>query len=648
MRMGAIGTRGEVLTPREGNGLSLAVRTDALWVRMESDAVASPKLEASRADVTRLRLVLEGSRSFEVGAGATLTPSVEMGVRHDGGDAETGTGIELGARVRYAAGPLSIEGALRTLVAHEESGYEEWGASGLIRIDPGPTGRGLMLRLTPAWGSVSNGTERLWSLADAGGLATDTDSEAKSRLDAELGYGVGLSHARGVVTPYAGLSLANGGQRVPGRCALERRASSHPGPRGEPRRGKRRPGTGERPHAPRPGAVVDRENARSTSRRSAPALWSPAATRGRSPCRRPSKPKPTMPGRPRRCTETVQRTRRLTRARTLTVPQPVAVEHPGVAPRIGLAPVQVLHQLLGGLKHEHPCIEHRVRTDREREHRAHLARERRDLLLESPPQGVVVRIEHEGDFVAMGVAVQGAEPARDEVARGGHHAVAEGFVELKRRAPSHDRPCGLRTRFGRPAMVGELCRGSITARFALGATSQFALPASRGRGSKLTSRTGGHQAGCGRNRSVARSSAVVARASESSRRGGDRGSHIGGHGRSAGGEDRAYPVFHPNLGEAQQIPVSGKLGTVHFPPRPSMTPVARRVEAGRAERRFLMRAESVREGSSLLPTSAMAFQWHDSAARFTDGGQSVPRAVESSVGVDASHSRMRSPSRCTV
>jgi len=54
-----------------------------------------------------------------MGAGATLRPSLELGVRHDGGDAETGTGVELGAGVAFtdAASGLGIEAKWRMLVA---------------------------------------------------------------------------------------------------------------------------------------------------------------------------------------------------------------------------------------------------------------------------------------------------------------------------------------------------------------------------------------------------------------------------------------------------------------------------------------------------------------------------------------------------
>ena len=41
---------------------------------------------------------------------------------------QTGIGVELGGGIRYSRGPVSIEGQVRALVAHEDSGYKEWGA----------------------------------------------------------------------------------------------------------------------------------------------------------------------------------------------------------------------------------------------------------------------------------------------------------------------------------------------------------------------------------------------------------------------------------------------------------------------------------------------------------------------------------------
>ena len=167
MRMGALGARGTVLSAAETGGLEFGLRSDALLRRMSSEAVEG--MAALEADVSRLRLFIDGSREFETDEGATLTTSFDLGVRHDGGDARTGTGVEVGAGLRYAGGGITIEGSVRRLVVHEESGYREWGASGSVRIDPRASGRGLSLTVAPAWGASSGGAERLWSARDASG-----------------------------------------------------------------------------------------------------------------------------------------------------------------------------------------------------------------------------------------------------------------------------------------------------------------------------------------------------------------------------------------------------------------------------------------------------------------------------------------------
>ena len=214
MRLGATGARGVLLEAGETGGVDLALRGDAFLVQMDWEKVSNET--DTRADASRLRLVLEGGRSFALGEGAVLTPALELGLRHDGGDAETGTGVELGGRIRYAdAGSgLTVEANARKLIAHEDSGYEEWGAGGSVRLGPDASGRGLSLRLAPVWGTPSSGVERLWSARDAAGLVRDEDFEAERRLEGEVGYGFGAFGQRGLVTPYAGLGLAEAGDRT--------------------------------------------------------------------------------------------------------------------------------------------------------------------------------------------------------------------------------------------------------------------------------------------------------------------------------------------------------------------------------------------------------------------------------------------------
>lgn len=102
--MGAFGGRGIVLPASDAAGIQLATRTDAILTRTTSDALTGTvgNLAATDADAHRLRLILEGSRGFEWADGRLLAPTMELGLRHDRGDAETGFGLEVGGRVHYA------------------------------------------------------------------------------------------------------------------------------------------------------------------------------------------------------------------------------------------------------------------------------------------------------------------------------------------------------------------------------------------------------------------------------------------------------------------------------------------------------------------------------------------------------------------
>ena len=116
--------------------------------------------------------------------------------------------------MRYTRGAFSIEGRLRGLVAHEASGYEEWGASGAIRVSPSDSGRGLTLSLAPVWGAAGSRTEQLWGARDAGTLGTDSEFDAKARVEAEVEYGIGVPRTRSVVTPYTGVALSESSGRT--------------------------------------------------------------------------------------------------------------------------------------------------------------------------------------------------------------------------------------------------------------------------------------------------------------------------------------------------------------------------------------------------------------------------------------------------
>ena len=212
MRMGAIGVEGELLDGSDSSGVRLDVRSDAMWVSTKTDDTG--ELAGTEGDATRVRLILEGGRTFGGGSGASFTPKAEVALRHDGGDAETGTGVEVGAGLEYRFGALSVEGRVRQLVAHEASGYEEWGASGSVRLDPDPSGTGLTLAVTPQWGRTASASGLLWDARDARALARSGEFDPSGRVAVEAGYGLRLGPGRSLLTPYAAMSLGEGSGRT--------------------------------------------------------------------------------------------------------------------------------------------------------------------------------------------------------------------------------------------------------------------------------------------------------------------------------------------------------------------------------------------------------------------------------------------------
>ncbi len=214
MTLAATGVRGDLMTPAEPGGFALALKADAFWVRTESDRVtesAFGSLMGARGESSRVRAMLDGSRTFSFASGAALTPSVELGVRHDAGDAETGTGLEVGAGLGYADPSRGLDMALKVhgLAVHAEDGYDEWGVSGQLRLVPGDAGRGLSMSLTPSYGVDPSGSERLWALPASAGLTANGDAEPSSRFDAEVGYGMALFGGGFTGTPNVGFGLSD-------------------------------------------------------------------------------------------------------------------------------------------------------------------------------------------------------------------------------------------------------------------------------------------------------------------------------------------------------------------------------------------------------------------------------------------------------
>ena len=222
LMMAAVGGRGVLAeAPAEG-GLELSITSDATVVRTTSEEVRGSRgsLAASEGDVTRLRLGLEGTwRGLGTASGGTFVPTLEIGARHDGGDAETGFGADIGGRLVWADPALGIraELAARGLLTHEDGSLSERGFAGSLAWDPSPdTDRGPKLTLRQALGAeASGGMDALLRPDTARALAAANDDGPDRRaLEARLGYGFAVFGGGWTGIPEVGFGLTETGRET--------------------------------------------------------------------------------------------------------------------------------------------------------------------------------------------------------------------------------------------------------------------------------------------------------------------------------------------------------------------------------------------------------------------------------------------------
>ena len=197
-QMLAGGMQSRLIKAGERNRMGLSFTGDLLWTETTTDRVAM--LQAVAGETRRVRLGLEADWRSRGG----LTPRLELGIRHDSGDAETGLGVELGGGLTWRDGQgnrFEVNG--RSLLTHNDSDSRDWGLSIVAQHDARPSShRGFSMRLSQELGgSATGGVARLLSedLLSADNTAVDY------RWELEMAYG--MARARGLTgSGYTALS----------------------------------------------------------------------------------------------------------------------------------------------------------------------------------------------------------------------------------------------------------------------------------------------------------------------------------------------------------------------------------------------------------------------------------------------------------
>ncbi len=208
MVMGAVGLDG-LLIDGGAEGLSLTTTIDLLSQRTTTEQVDA--LSSSEGSVSRLRVGLEAGRPFPLANGAALLPSLEVGMRQDSGDGETGFGLEVGAALAWNDPQRGIRGELKghTLVTHIAEEFREQGLALSFAWDPSPTNRGPSLALGHAMRATASGMDALLNPTVLEGL---DDASNSHQFKAEFAYGFPAHNNRLTMTPSLAVALAPTGR----------------------------------------------------------------------------------------------------------------------------------------------------------------------------------------------------------------------------------------------------------------------------------------------------------------------------------------------------------------------------------------------------------------------------------------------------
>ena len=193
-------------------GAELALLGDLAFLRARTDA-AQGSLDDVSSLVSRLRVGFEGSYEIRMDPG-TLSPFGQVSARYDGGDGETGGGMEVSGGVRYHRGRMSFETGGRVLWAGAGD-YEESGWNLALALGPREDGRGLSMSLSPTWGVAQHrALEALWR-PDALSVLDDGTAPAGDGhgLRTSIGYGLRWPAPAALLTPYAEHERFSSGDR---------------------------------------------------------------------------------------------------------------------------------------------------------------------------------------------------------------------------------------------------------------------------------------------------------------------------------------------------------------------------------------------------------------------------------------------------
>ncbi len=192
------------------SGLDLGLEADVGTVRLWTGNGVQ-MIDGLAVGVWQARFGLDGAYDLALAEGVVLAPYGKVSGRYDGGDGETGVGLEVAGGLRLQAPRWRVEVQGRLLALHTAAAYKEYGVLVSVGLLPREDGSGLSLEVTPSWGAQAAHTDTLWgdeALASVGARAgAEAAVSEKMMMNARAGYGLVLGQGM-VLTPFGAVSLS--------------------------------------------------------------------------------------------------------------------------------------------------------------------------------------------------------------------------------------------------------------------------------------------------------------------------------------------------------------------------------------------------------------------------------------------------------
>ena len=198
-------------------GRQRVTNTSRLEIALRGDVAASNLVTSSGksassgfdVNVHRLRTGVETSYTLDWLGDMSLTPFGRLNLRVDGGDGDTGTGLEFAGGLKIGHGAFAFEMMGNSFKVEGQQPYSESGVTMSAMINPSQNGTGLLASISPRWGTNTNASDVIWSGFTNAGLGIQRTrpsgmetSERHFQLYSEIGYGFLIANERFLLTPF--------------------------------------------------------------------------------------------------------------------------------------------------------------------------------------------------------------------------------------------------------------------------------------------------------------------------------------------------------------------------------------------------------------------------------------------------------------